>query len=145
MKKSKCYKGISKYNEIIFNNEFKDDIVFARFINYMQIALYHKKLDYNKHQEFLRSQEENFSDSGWSVLFDKNSIDHPFFVLNNDYSELNIAISKLTEKQRYVIINHYYNKKSLSAIAKNLKMNDNAVYQLKVRALLSLRRFMEDW
>lgn len=144
MKKGKYYKGVSKCDEIISNNEFKDDIVFARFINYMQIALYHKKLDYNKHQEFLRSQEENLSNSGWSVLFDKNSVDHPLFALNNDYSELNIAISKLTEKQRYVIINHYYNKKSLSAIANSLNMNDNAVYQLKVRALLSLRRFMED-
>ena len=69
---------------------------------------------------------------------------HPFFSMSKDYRELDIAISKLTDKQRYVIINHYYKKKSLSTIAKKLKMNSNAVYQLKVRALLSLKRFMED-
>lgn len=143
MKEENYYKNYSNYKEIFLQNEFKNDIVFARFINYMQIALYHKKLDYNKHQEFLKSQEENLSNRGWSVLSDKDSMDHPFFNLSKDYNKLNIAISKLTDKQRYVIVNYYYNKKSLSAIAKKLKINSNAVYQLKIRALLSLKRFME--
>ena len=70
--------------------------------------------------------------------------DHSFFDLSNDYKELEIAISKLTDKQRYVIVNHYYKNQPLGKIAKQLKMNKNAVYQLKVRALLSLKRFMED-
>ena len=118
--------------------------MFARFINYMQIALFHRKLNYDKHQEVLKHQEENLNYRGWSVLSEEYSADHPFFVLNNDYNKLDIAISKLTDKQRYVIVNHYFNRKSLTAIAKKLKMNSNAVYQLKVRALLSLKRFMED-
>ena len=42
----------------IFDEEFKDDIVFARFINYMKIALLHKKLDYQKHQDYLKSKEK---------------------------------------------------------------------------------------
>lgn len=145
MGKKRYFNKKRKYEDVFLQNKFDGDIVFSRFINYMQIALYHKKLDYDKHQEFLMSQEEKLNYRGWSVLSDQESVGHPFFSMSKDYRELDIAISKLTDKQRYVIINHYYKKKSLSTIAKKLKMNSNAVYQLKVRALLSLKRFMEDW
>ena len=144
MSKKRYFNKKRKYEDIFSDNEYADDKVFARFINYMQMALYHKKLDYEKHQEFLMSQEEGLNHRGWSVLSDEDIADHSLFNLKKDYSELEFAISKLTEKQRYVIINHYYKKKSLSTIARRLKMNSNAVYQLKVRALLSLKRFMED-
>lgn len=36
------------------DNEFEDDIVFTRFLNYMQIALLHKKLNYEKHIESIK-------------------------------------------------------------------------------------------
>ena len=140
----KDYIERSNYEELFLQNEFKDDIVFARFINYMQMALYHKKINYNKHQQFLLKQEQELNYKGWSVLSDEDIADHSFFDLSNDYKELEIAISKLTDKQRYVIVNHYYKNQPLGKIAKQLKMNKNAVYQLKVRALLSLKRFMED-
>ena len=78
------------------------------------------------------------------MLSDNESIDYPFFELNKDYSDLESAIDKLTDKQRYVIVNHYYNKKSLVKIAKELKINEGAVRQLKFRAILSLKRFLED-
>ena len=144
MKKKRYFNQKRKYEDVFLQKEFEGDIVFARFINYMQIALFHRKLNYDKHQEVLKHQEENLNYRGWSVLSEEYSADHPFFVLNNDYNKLDIAISKLTDKQRYVIVNHYFNRKSLTAIDKKLKMNSNAVYQLKVRALLSLKRFMED-
>lgn len=140
----KDYREKSNYEELFLQNEFKDDIVFARFINYMQITLYRKKINYNKHQQFLMQQEQELNYRGWSVLSDEDIADHSFFNLDKDYKELEIAISKLTDKQRYVIINHYYKNQPLNRIAKKLKMNKNAVYQLKVRALLSLKRFMED-
>ena len=57
---------------------------------------------------------------------------------------LNNAIDKLTPEQRYVIINYYFKKKKLSKIAKELNSNFNAVKQLKLRAVLSLRRYMEE-
>lgn len=144
MSKKRYFNKKRKYDDIFSQNKFDGDIVFSRFINYMQIALYHKKLDYDKHQEILKNKEEKIQAKGWSVLSDGDGTDYPFSVLNNDYKNLDIAISKLTNKQRYVIINHYYKKKSLSTIAKKLNMSSNAVYQLKVRALLSLKRFMED-
>ena len=33
--------------------EFENDIVFAKFINYMKVALLHKKLNFLKHQKYL--------------------------------------------------------------------------------------------
>lgn len=144
MKKKKSYNKNSKYDDIFLENEFKDDIVYARFINYMQISLINKKLNYEKHQIFLDKKEKKLNYRGWSVLSDNESIDYPFFELNKDYSDLESAIDKLTDKQRYVIVNHYYNKKSLVKIAKELKINEGAVRQLKFRAILSLKRFLED-
>lgn len=91
------------------NIEFEDDVVFARFLNYMQIALLHRKLNYEKHNASIKKQEE-----------------------------------KLTPEQRYVIINYYFKNKTLYKIAKKLNSNVNAVKQLKLRAVLSLRRYMEE-
>ena len=144
MSKKRYFNQKRKYDEIFSQKEFEGDIVFARFINYMQIALFHRKINYDKHQEILKKQEENLNYRGWSVLLEKYSTDHSFFSISKDYSELDIAISKLTDKQRYVIINHYYKNKSLVKISKDLKMKEGAVRQLKLRALLSLKRLLEE-
>lgn len=125
------------------NEEFKDDIVFAKFINYMQIALLHKKLDYERHLEVIKKREEKINYIEWFKIQDKND-NKPFENLERDYEKLKIAIDKLTPEQRYVIINYYFNKNSLARIAKKLNSNENAVKQLKLRAVLSLRRYMEE-
>ena len=125
------------------NEEFKDDVVFAKFINYMQIALLHKKLDYERHLEVIKKREEKINYVEWSKIQDKND-SNPFENLKKDYEKLKRAIDKLTPEQRYVIINYYFNKKSLAKIAKTLNSNENAVKQLKLRAVLSLRRYMEE-
>lgn len=127
----------------MFDTEFKDDIVFARFLNYMQIALLHRKLNYEKHVESIKKQEEKLNYIEWTKIPDKTD-NNPFENLKRDYENLKIAISKLTPEQRYVIINYYFKKKTLSKIAKELNSNFNAVKQLKLRAVLSLRRYMEE-
>ena len=125
------------------NEEFKDDVVFARFLNYMQIALLHRKLNYEKHNESIKKQEEKLNYVEWTRIPDKND-NNRFGNLKRDYDNLKIAIDKLTPEQRYVIINYYYNNKSLAKIAEKLNSNVNAVKQLKLRAILSLRRYMEE-
>lgn len=144
MKKKDYYGNDLNYEDIFLNNEFGDDIVFARFINYMQLALYHRKLDYIKHQEYLLSQEKRLNNEEWSELPKGDNSDHFLFYFDKDYKKLKKSIRKLTDKQRYVIISFYFKHYSLKKIAKKLKMNVNAVYQLKSRALLSLKRYMED-
>lgn len=127
----------------MLDTEFKDDIVFARFLNYMQIALLHRKLNYEKHIESIKKQEEKLNYIEWTKIPDKTD-NNPFENLKRDYDNLNNAINKLTPEQRYVIINYYFKKKKLSKIAKELNSNFNAVKQLKLRAVLSLRRYMEE-
>ena len=127
----------------MFDIELEDDVVFARFLNYMQIALLHRKLDYEKHLEVIKKQEEKLNYIEWTKIPDKNN-NNPFENIKRDYEKLKRAIDKLTPEQRYVIINYYFKKKTLSKIAKKLNSNVNAVKQLKLRAVLSLRRYMEE-
>ena len=126
------------------NIEFEDDVVFARFLNYMQIALLHRKLNYEKHNESIKKQEKKLNYVEWTKIPDKTDNNNPFEDLKRDYDNLNNAINKLTPEQRYVIINYYFKNKTLSKIAKKLNSNVNAVKQLKLRAVLSLRRYLEE-
>lgn len=84
--------------------DLKDDVVFARFINYMQIALLHRKLNYEKHNKFINKQEEKISQEEWSKIPDNSGKNNPFENLKRDYENLKNAINKLTPEQRYVIL-----------------------------------------
>ena len=44
------------------DNEFEDDIVLAKFINYMQKALYHRRLNYFRDFERMRECEVSISE-----------------------------------------------------------------------------------
>lgn len=143
MEKKDYFEELEKEKKF-FQNEFEDDIVFARFINYMRKALRHKKINYHKHQNFLRNKEQNLSIVEGTGLFVRDSSVSSFFDFSHNYTELNSALEKLTQKQRVVIINYYYKNQSLSKIAKELNMKSNAVKQLKLRAILSLKRYMEE-
>lgn len=131
-----------------FTNEFENDIVFARYINYMKKALLNRKLDFLKHQKYINQKEQTISDEEWTILSNKGNSVHSFFNVQNNIGvessiELKIAIDKLTEKQKQIIILHYYNKKPLNVIAKELKMKDSAVRQLKYKAIIKLKKYME--
>jgi len=126
------------------DNEFKDDVVFARYINYMQITLLHKKIDYKRKYKVIVRNEEKIDYYEWDKIQDKTDFTNSVSILKEDYANLKSAISKLTEKQRYVIENYYFKNKSLLKIAEDLNTNSNAIKQLKLRAILSLKRYMED-
>lgn len=130
-------------------DEFAKDVVFARYINYMKKALLNKRLDFLKHQKYINQKEQTISDEEWTTLSARDNFVHSFFDGKNNIEiernvELKIAIDKLTEKQRKVIILHYYNKKPLKIIAKELNMKENAVRQLKFNAIIKLKKYMEE-
>lgn len=125
------------------NIELSNDAAFARFLNYMQIALLHKKTWLWETSWGYKKREEKLNYVEWSKIQDKND-NNLFENLKKDYEKLKRAIDKLTPEQWYVIINYYFNKNSLAKIAKKLNSNENAVKQLKLRAVLSLRRYMEE-
>lgn len=81
------------------------------------------------------------------MSYKDNSVHSFFNYQSNDLEQkvaLKIAIDKLTEKQKKVIILHYYNKKPLNIIAKELNMKESAVRQLKFKAIIKLKKFMEE-
>lgn len=143
--------SLGKFTKVYFTDskeEFADDIVFARYIKYMEKALLNRKLDYLKHQKIISQKEQTISDEEWTIMSYKDNSVHSFFnYQSNDLEQkvaLKIAIDKLTEKQKKVIILHYYNKKPLNIIAKELNMKESAVRQLKFKAIIKLKKFMEE-
>ena len=68
----------------MFDIELEDDVVFARFLNYMQIALLHRKLDYEKHLEVIKKQEEKLNYIEWTKIPDKKNNNNPFENLKRD-------------------------------------------------------------
>ena len=113
--------------------EFSNDIVFARYINYMRKALLNRRLNYLRHKKYLLEKEISMSNEEWKELSNRGNSDHSFL----------FALSKLNENQRKVIVKYYYENKKIKIIAEELNMNENAVKQLKLRAINNLKKYME--
>ena len=122
------------------DNEFSNDIVFARYINYMRKALLNRKLNYLRHKKYLLEKEISVSNEEWEVLSNKDKTDHSFFYKK----DLKIALDKLNENQREVIVLYYYENKKIRAIAEKMNMSENAVKQLKLRAINKLKKYLEE-
>lgn len=126
------------------NTEYKDDIVFARYISYMRTALLHKRIDYLKHKKYLLDKEISMSNNEWEILSNTDNFAYPFLSEENCKSdELEKAIEKLTEKQRKVIIQYYYKNRKLKEIAKGMGVSENTAIQLKFEAIKKLRKYLE--
>ena len=89
-------------------------------------------------------KEISVSNEEWKVLSNKGNTDRSFFSDDNNKSEdLKIAVEKLTEKQKEVIILYYYKNKKIKVIAEEMNINENAVKQLKLRAISKLKSYLE--
>ena len=127
------------------NNEYKDDIVFARYINYMKKALLNRRLNYLKRKKYLLEKEISISNNEWEILCNKENNTNPFVDIE-DYKieKLRIAVNQLGKRQKEVIIKYYYKNQKLKVIAEEMNINENAVKQLKLRAINNLKNYLEE-
>lgn len=126
------------------NVEYKDDIVFARYINYMRTALLHRRIDYLKHKKYLLDKEISMSNEEWEFLSNTDNFTHSFLSGENcQNEELKRAIEKLTQKQKKVIIQYYYQNKNLKEIANGMNITESAVSKLKNKAIEKLKNYLE--
>lgn len=129
-------------------SEFENDLVFARYIKYMEKALLHKRIDYLRHQDYLNRKESLMRQEEWVVLSCEDNATHSFFDLHSKNlpvkgERVEKALRKLTEKQRKIIISFYYKKKSLKIIATELNCSVNAIELAKQRAIKKLKEILE--
>lgn len=118
------------------SKEYKNDIVFGRFINYMDKALKHKRLDYIKHKKYLESIEMIAYDEECVVssVFDDAMYSSIFFMERKE---------NITEKQWIILKKYYLEHKKLKEIANELGCTVNAVKVSKYKAIKILRKNME--
>ena len=125
------------------NVDLSDDIVFARFINYINITLRHKRLNYIRNKKRREEREKKLAKKELELLFVNNS-SSSFSISSNINSEkLSNAILKLSNKQQTLIKMIFFEGKSSKEISKILNMNNNAIRQLKYRAMKNLKKYME--
>lgn len=122
--------------------KLEDDIILAKYISFMKKALYHRRLNYLKSN--LLKKEILVSDDEWIKLSYSDNLDYSFF--NSSESDIEfkikIAIEKLPQKQKQVIDLYYYKDMKIRIIAKRLNTNENAIKQLKSRAIKNLKKNM---
>ena len=145
MERKYYFKKLLNENTKNFENEFSKDIVFARFINYMEKALLNRKLNFLRHKKYLLEKEIYMSNEEWEILLKEDNHAHSFFdeEIYKD-NELKVAVEKLTEKQKEVITLYYYKDQKIKVIAEKMNMNENAIKQLKLRAINKLKDYLEE-
>ena len=108
-----------------------DDIVFAKFINYMKKALLHKKLNYIRDNKWINEKEcsiEKIKD----LMYSENE------------EHLDLLEKVLNQKEKIVLELHILEKRTYNEIAKKLKVKPESVRKIKYRAIKKIIKWRKD-
>ena len=111
----------------MIKNEFEDDIVFAKFVNYMRKALLNKRLDYYKKIHKIEEYEVRI-DETMDYIDEKND------------TEITIDKNILNDKERYLLSLYYEHGLSYKEIAEIMNESVDVLRQRKHRAFVKLKR-----
>lgn len=112
------------------NYELEDDVTLAKFINYMQKALYHRRLNYFRDFERMREFEVRISEIE----------DYKNKYTMTDFASTNI----LNDKETYILNLHYNHGLSYTEISKITNEKVCTLKQRRNRAIAKLKRKLED-
>ena len=107
---------MNNYQELI------NDIVFAKFINYMKKALLHKKMNYIRDNKWINEKEcsiEKIKD----LMYSENE------------EHLDLLGKVLNTREKSVLELHILEKRTYNEIAKKLKIKPESVRKIKYRAI----------
>lgn len=127
----------------------ENDIILAKYINYMKKSIHNARINYLKHQKFIQSKEQYLNDEEWLQLSETDNCDH-FFVSEKDIEEyfedenMIKAFKNLTELQKKVMYLNVVKEIPMSTIGKFFKVSTKSVEKTKSRALKKLREYLEE-
>ncbi len=116
---------MNNYQELI------NDIVFAKFINYMKKALLHKKMNYIRDNKWINEKEcsiEKIKD----LMYSENE------------EHLDLLGKVLNTREKSVLELHILEKRTYNEIAKKLKIKPESVRKIKYRAIKKIIKWRKD-
>lgn len=116
---------MNNYQELI------NDIVFAKFINYMKKALLHKKMNYIRDNKWINEKEcsiEKIKD----LMYSENE------------EHLDLLGKVLNTREKSVLELHILEKRTYNEVAKKLKIKPESVRKIKYRAIKKIIKWRKD-
>ena len=116
---------MNNYQELI------NDIVFAKFINYMKKALLHKKMNYIRDNKWINEKECSIGKIK-DLMYSENE------------EHLDLLEKVLNQKEKIVLELHILEKRTYNEIAKKLKVKPESVRKIKYRAIKKIIKWRKD-
>lgn len=113
------------------NYELEDDITLAKFVNYMQIALYHRRINYFRDLKKIQNSETRISEmKEWG---------------REEHVTMNIPNTNiLNDKEIYLLDLHYKHGLSYEEISKITNEKVCTLKQRRNRAVAKLKERLEE-
>lgn len=109
-------------------NEIENDIVFAKFINYMQKALLHKKMNYIRDKNRISQRECSIDKLENCIHLDKED--------NSD-----IFKKILSERELKILKLHILEKQTYEEISRKYKLKPESIRMIKYRAIKKVKEW----